>query len=333
MTGVEPQELLRLKAIACLDPESGPEAMFDRVARLVREVLGFPDSLVSLVDDRRHIIKSLLPDGTCFGNLTDNFCALAVRGTSALVVEDATLIAPYRDFEKVRHAPFIRSYWGAPLKTAAGFNVGTLAVFDYVPRTPTDRDLCLLNQFAHMTIEMMELRAAATIDVLTGTNTRRMFDAMGQTAMRNVRDTGAELSCIVVDIDHFKLINDEHGHAVGDAVLVKVGEILNSAMRANDVVGRIGGEEFAIALPGVGSMVAFKVAERIRQRLEQVSDARLPKFTASFGVAEVNAADTSLAEAVKRADAALYAAKHGGRNKTVISTNTGAEVSAVLLAG
>jgi len=202
------RELLRLRAIANLDPDHGPEEAFDRIARLARDVLNFPSSLVSLVDDHRHIFKSSRPDGSCFGDLTDNFCAIAAHGDGVLIIDDTTLLDPYRSFAKVTQAPFIRSYWGAPLRTAAGFNVGTLAVYDVVPRTPTERDLNLLGQLAQVTIKMMELRTAATIDVLTGVQTRRMFDARGRKAMRTAVEADSPLSCIVLDIDHFKAINE-----------------------------------------------------------------------------------------------------------------------------
>jgi diguanylate cyclase (GGDEF)-like protein len=328
------QELLRLRAIANLDPDRGPEEAFDRIARLARDTLNFPSSLVSLVDDQRHIFKSSMPDGACFGDLTDNFCAIAALGQDVLIIEDTTLVDPYRDFAKVTQPPFIRSYWGAPLRTAAGFNVGTLAVFDVLPRAPTERDLNLLTQLAQVTIEMMELRAAATIDVLTGVHTRRMFDARADKAMRMATKTGTALSCIVLDIDHFKSINDQYGHDVGDAALIAVGGILENNVRANDVIGRIGGEEFAILLPGTEAKVAARIAERIRQNLEQAEHARIPPFTASFGVAQMDFRDSVLADVVKRADAALYEAKTAGRNRTVIATPRGPDDFAqVALAG
>ena len=115
----------------------------------------------------------------------------------------------------------------------------------------------------------------------------------------------------MIDLDHFKRINDSAGHAAGDAVLVQVAGLLQRQLRAEDVVGRAGGEEFWLVLPDTPRTNAIALAERLRQ---QVADASLG-VTCSVGVALANAADADASQVIARADAALYRAKEGGRNR------------------
>jgi diguanylate cyclase (GGDEF)-like protein len=122
----------------------------------------------------------------------------------------------------------------------------------------------------------------------------------------------------MIDVDHFKSINDQHGHAAGDHVLTNVGHILGDSLRDSDVLARIGGEEFVLLLPDTPQANAEFVAERMRAQLAN-STIRFEeielKITASFGVAAISDADENLEQMLSRADHAMYEAKHSGRNK------------------
>jgi diguanylate cyclase (GGDEF)-like protein len=122
----------------------------------------------------------------------------------------------------------------------------------------------------------------------------------------------------MIDIDHFKVINDRHGHPVGDAVIRSVAWILRSVLRLHDVPGRYGGEEFGIVLPGTGIQGAEILAERIRARIESMTleTMRDVRATASLGVAAFDTADEDHMGWIARADRALYTAKESGRNRT-----------------
>lgn len=157
----------------------------------------------------------------------------------------------------------------------------------------------------------------ARLDALTHLNNRRGFQEMAEApflvAVRHQRP----LSALVIDIDHFKAINDRHGHAVGDKVLIEVAGFLSHAARRGDVLARWGGEEFILLLPETGLDEAAQLAERLRQMFQAlaVSHGNRPlKLTASFGVASL-AGQTSLMELIDLADQALYAAKAAGRNR------------------
>jgi diguanylate cyclase (GGDEF)-like protein len=151
-----------------------------------------------------------------------------------------------------------------------------------------------------------------------------------ESAKRLVAD-GCSGSLAIIDIDHFKTINDTYGHPVGDRVLIAMAEFLTAALRDSDFVGRIGGEEFAVVLPGTPPDVAYTVMERIRQSFANVQhDAGDGSFACSFSCGITNLS-SSLAVSMKQADEALYSAKHGGRNRTVVSEdanfNDGAKLS------
>ena len=122
------------------------------------------------------------------------------------------------------------------------------------------------------------------------------------------------LALLLIDIDHFKRVNDEHGHAAGDRALVHVASVLAEGRRSYDIVGRWGGEEFLVVLPHEGPDAAHAIAEKIRRRLEESPLPPVGRLTASFGLTVWRDGD-SAERLLARADAALYVAKREGRNR------------------
>jgi diguanylate cyclase (GGDEF)-like protein/PAS domain S-box-containing protein len=164
-----------------------------------------------------------------------------------------------------------------------------------------------------------ELRSAAETDFLTGAYNRRfLFDAATRELARCRRD-GIPFSAIAMDIDHFKRINDSHGHDAGDRVLVALARRMRDGIRGSDVFARLGGEEFVMILPGTPLATAVQVAEKFRGFAGEIEVAHEPepiRITVSFGVATDE--DGSLDALLKRADAALYDAKQQGRNRVCV---------------
>ena len=158
-----------------------------------------------------------------------------------------------------------------------------------------------------------KLTTLATIDVLTGLPNRRHFFArMGEELARVQRSKESIASLLMLDLDHFKQINDSYGHATGDAVLKHFSLLLQKDLRETDLAGRIGGEEFAVIMPGATSDTAMARAERLRKLIENelvMSDGRTIKYTVSIGVTQFNTLDSSADVALVRADEALYRAK------------------------
>ncbi|MFM9858029.1 diguanylate cyclase [Pseudoxanthobacter sp. M-2] len=165
-------------------------------------------------------------------------------------------------------------------------------------------------------VELDVARLAAT-DALTGIPNRRFFDEFSAIEFSRVQRFGEPLSVLMIDLDHFKVINDENGHPAGDEVLRKVAMVGFHVLRACDALARIGGEEFVCLLPGTDAAGARVAAEKLRLEIEQLSikvGQDTLSVTASIGVGAVCPGDTSISDAMRRADEALYLAKSAGRN-------------------
>ena len=164
-----------------------------------------------------------------------------------------------------------------------------------------------------------ELWRQARVDYLTGVSNRRHFMERAEQELHRCVRYGGQLSILMLDIDHFKLINDRYGHKVGDLVLKALTQVCAASLRDVDVVGRMGGEEFAVLLPETDRSVAVSAAERLRVAIDQtkvpLADGLPVKFSVSIGVAAMQSADDNLDVLLNRADAALYEAKGSGRNR------------------
>ncbi|WP_083635028.1 GGDEF domain-containing protein [Maricaulis sp. W15] len=167
-------------------------------------------------------------------------------------------------------------------------------------------------------ISMAHFRERAATDALTGAANRAAIDQILAAEIDRSRDAGRPFAVVVFDLDHFKRVNDTFGHLAGDRVLIETVRVVKQVLRTSDTLGRIGGEEFAVILPGVSGQQAHVMAERMRKMIAEISidvEGRgSVSPTASFGVAEsdVNACGADLLE---RADECLYSAKRGGRNR------------------
>jgi diguanylate cyclase (GGDEF)-like protein/PAS domain S-box-containing protein/putative nucleotidyltransferase with HDIG domain len=159
-----------------------------------------------------------------------------------------------------------------------------------------------------------ELQTLAMTDPLTGCLNRRAFFSEFEVQCGGARRYNYSLSCVMVDVDHFKRVNDRHGHATGDQVLQHIAAILKSLVREIDLVSRYGGEEFCILLPHTDLAGASQAAERFRQAIESRPCGAI-SLTASLGVSVLGADIASPQELLNRADEALYAAKRAGRNR------------------
>jgi diguanylate cyclase (GGDEF)-like protein/PAS domain S-box-containing protein len=171
-----------------------------------------------------------------------------------------------------------------------------------------------------------QLREQAIRDDLTGVHNRRHFVAVAEHELERARRHGSALSLVMLDIDHFKSVNDLHGHPTGDAALKAVGAMLSATTRVGDLACRLGGEEFAVLLPGMGHDGALERAEKWRSALSGLAiaaDGAVLRLTASFGVATFPQQAVGLVELMKVADARLYHAKSLGRDRVVGETAAG----------
>jgi diguanylate cyclase (GGDEF)-like protein len=179
----------------------------------------------------------------------------------------------------------------------------------------------------HEIVERRQLEARwrriATTDGLTGALNRVGFLTRGQAELERGPERGGGLALLMLDVDHFKSINDQYGHAGGDVALRHLVTVVRNQTRRGDLLGRLGGEEFAILLPAIAAEAAERLAERLLVRIAATPAIwrdGLINLTVSIGLALATRADRSIEQVIARADDALYRAKEGGRNR-VASTN------------
>lgn len=173
------------------------------------------------------------------------------------------------------------------------------------------------------------LRQISSVDGLSELLNRSHWEEAVAGVLENLCTDGRSASLLLIDIDHFKQINDLHGHTVGDEVIGRIGAIIRRSMREGDIAGRYGGDEFGVVLNGVSATMAAQIGERIRASVhaasfEQATDLRC---TLSIGIAQADENIHNTREWIKRADEALYNAKLQGRNRLAIATGVDASVA------
>jgi len=231
----------------------------------------------------------------------------------------------------------IRSWLGVPLMMYGGCE-GVIAVQSSHPAAFRDDHQRLLESLALQiaaALQNAHLYELAMVDGLTGLFMRRYFDARIEEEIERSKRYGTPFSVVMMDVDNFKQLNDEHGHLIGDRVLKSISNVVKAQMRGVDTAARYGGEEIAMILPRTDMLNAYNVGERIRSAIAEqrvTTDSEPPKVvsvTASFGIAsypETKAADGE--DLVRRADRALYRAKKTGKNRVELfwSDDTGPRV-------
>jgi diguanylate cyclase (GGDEF)-like protein len=324
----------RLAALYRYDALAAPNSDdFTFLTELAAKVCDVPYAFITLVDADRVFVKSFtglavdsMPRGQCY-------CALAVLGDDATEICDLSKDARTARMPLTVEAPYMRMYSSVPLTTSDGYAIGTLCVMHTRAGCLSTAQREMLRKLARQVMALLELRAnekalkasmdelelLATTDELTGLHNRRSLMNRLKFEVARTRRFRTPLSAVMLDIDHFKLINDRFGHQAGDAVLAAIGRLVRENVRVIDVAGRYGGEELCILLPNTPLEGACKFAETLRSRIEaqvhSVGERTVP-VTASLGVGAFNHMDIDDADMLlKQADGALYRAKAKGRNR------------------
>ncbi|MEM9075030.1 MAG: sensor domain-containing diguanylate cyclase, partial [Myxococcota bacterium] len=332
----EPERLASLKQLCILDTPA--EERFDRITRLARRSLSAPISLISLVDADRQWFKSAQGLAEQETPREISFCGHAILQTDAFVVSDASCDERFEHSELVTGPIGARFYAGQPIHSPEGHLIGTLCIMDTQPRSLSSHDRLLLKDLAllvenefrldalseselELRHQLDEAERRASIDSLTRLWNRDTILKLLEAERARAERYDQHLAVAFVDVDHFKKVNDQLGHPVGDEVLAATAERLRGALRPFDSVGRYGGEEFLIVLSDAGPSDAREVAERVRQRvaLAPISTSRgdVP-ITVSVGVSSQNPG-TSVQTLLATADDALYQAKGEGRNRVCVA--------------
>ena len=271
------------------------------------------------------------------------FCARAHLATGPFIVEDARSEAYFADAPAVYGGPGVVFFAGAPLRNPEGKRFGTLCLIDTRSHPFGSKDLRLLESFAELVSQDICIRSAgryalkdliasekdkcslyelAMKDPLTRALNRRAFFHFAEREVLRANRHGLDVSTMMIDIDHFKNVNDKYGHAVGDEVLSGLAKTMVDCIRTEDLVGRLGGEEFAMVLPETSPDQARLLAERLRHRVSQThfqTEKGDLQITISIGISEPKDVETDIVPALKRSDMALYEAKRRGRNRVVMA--------------
>ncbi|OCJ05061.1 diguanylate cyclase [Rhizobium sp. AC44/96] len=323
------REMERLAALEQLDLLDTPrDDGFDRIVRLIKEIFTIDIGLVTLIDAHRQWYKACSGLSADEVPREDTFCRYVVDYEEPVIVQDATRDPRFAQHPAVTGDSHIRFYAGVPLRTREGHIIGTVCAIDRKPRSFGAKDLAILQELAGAAMDRIELLQSAATDSLTETLTRRAFkqetDQLISLALRHQHN----LSCVMLDVDHFKSVNDTYGHAAGDDVLRAVAATCRANLRAGDLLGRLGGEEFCIVLPHIDREGAIAVAEKVRAAISSQpiqGDFGSLSVTASFGVSSLSIVTKDIDTLLAQADAAMYHAKHSGRNRCISWASIGAE--------
>jgi diguanylate cyclase (GGDEF)-like protein/PAS domain S-box-containing protein len=299
------------------DRKRAEAALLDSEARLRETITHSPNPVIMHAEDGNIIMMSAaLAEIT--GYSLEDLPTTKVWAEKAFGVDAERVqrrIKTLYDLKTLRHEG---EY---PIITASG----EIRVWEFqsqpLPKLPDGRRvvLSLAVDITERKRMQKELEVLATSDPLTGLPNRRQFLAeLTEEFNRVQRFASSRSSVLMLDLDLFKLVNDTHGHAGGDALLKHFAQLLHNALRKIDTAGRLGGEEFAIILPGADLAAALASAERLREVVAKtlfVQDGETISVTVSIGIATIDSRDTSADDALIRADEALYRAKRKGRNR------------------
>ncbi|WP_321815240.1 MULTISPECIES: sensor domain-containing diguanylate cyclase [unclassified Paraburkholderia] len=306
----EAERLDVLRSLKILD--TPPEDRFDRITRLARRLFNVPIAAITLVDSGRQWFKSHPGLDVSETSRDVSFCGHVILGDELFFVNDASIDSRFADNPLVTGNPNIRFYAGCPLSVPGDIRLGTLCVIDNRPRVFDDEERIVLRDLAAMAEQEIAATQMATTDELTGLANRRGFKSLAEQAVRLCRNTQRPASLLYLDLNGFKQINDTYGHAEGDRALVAFTTILRTALRDGDVIGRMGGDEFAVLLSSTDEHGAMSAMERIRNQLEIFNRAAQKPYQLRSSVGSAMTHDdlpSSVDDLLARADAAMYQQK------------------------
>ena len=330
----EKRRMAALKRLKIL--ETPLEERFERITRIVCKSMDVPISAVSLVDEDRQWFKSIQGINAPETPRSVAFCAHAILDDQALVVEDALEDERFHDNPLVTDDPSIRFYAGVPIEIEDNIRIGTLCAIDRKPREAKQEELDLLRDLADMvraeltTIALSEAHAeliddlkeaerAALIDPLTRLWNRGGGEKLLEREWAAAERKEEKLHIALLDIDHFKEVNDIYGHDVGDEVIRSVAQTTIASLRSSDIVARWGGEEFLIIMPHCNPDDFEPALARVLKDIETnplLTNDGIVKISASIGGFVVeDPKNISIKDALCQADKKLYQAKDNGRNQ------------------
>jgi diguanylate cyclase (GGDEF)-like protein len=305
-------------------------SLFTHISELVVELLGADACSVMLLDAR----KERLITKAAFGLPAERIAEITFKlgeGVAGWVVQNgrpALIDDVHLDsrFITLRDSTSSIASMACVPVTARDEHIGALTATSGNPEAFNEDDIELLNFVARtiaLDVENVRLRKLSVTDPLTGCYNREFLNQRLPVEISEAIQRHRPLSVAMIDVDHFKSVNDRFGHDVGDRVLAEVAERLRSGVRADDLLVRYGGEEFMVVLPNADSEIAFEIAERMRLKLQEeainVGEDNI-EVRISAGVAQLRGPEERDIELIRRADTSLYIAKGHGRNRVEVAS-------------
>jgi diguanylate cyclase (GGDEF)-like protein len=315
----EPERMARLRSFEILD--TPPEIEFDALTRVVAHAFDMPVAVIALMDSNRLWFKSKVGLEVPELDRKIAFCAHAIMSPNTpLVIEDLKADQRFDINPLVSNSPHLRFYAGAPLVDDSGHALGTIAVIDTRPRTFNDTQKQILMDCSRLVMTALQGRRRALVlerlamtDYLTGLPNRAQFDQVLTTEMSHAMRSGKTFSLLCLDLDGFKAVNDEFGHAAGDEVLCEVAQRMLRQVRQSDTLARLGGDEFAIITRDNDGESVAVLAQRLMDAISQpirLSSGGAVTLGISVGIAPYTSDVTSAHLLLARADKALYSIKN-----------------------
>ena len=306
----EKERLKTLRSTDILDTD--PEERFDRLTRMAQRVFGVSIALVSLVDENRQWFKSKAGLDACETGRDISFCGHAILGNDIFIIEDALEDERFADNPLVTGEPKIRFYAGAPLRYLDGNKLGTLCIIDQKPRIMDEDDCTMLRDLAEMAEGELSAIQLATIDDLTKISNRRGFISLAQNSISLCARQETPVSMVFLDLDKFKPINDQFGHAEGDHALIAFADLMRKSFRDSDVFARIGGDEFVVLLTNTQQDRAAEIVARFRDQVDAYNTQAKRGYDLCFSdgiVSMLPDQDSLVDDLLREADVLMYEKK------------------------
>ncbi len=283
---------------------------FERLTRLARKVFQVPVALISLLDRDRQWLMACQGLGIRETSRNVSFCAHAILQEGPFIVTDAAQDERFHDNPLVTGEPHIRFYAGYPVNLPDGATAGTLCLIHTSPRGFSEDDISSLRDLAHIVEDEFLNIGLAMTDSLTGIANRRGFYRAGERIFRTHHPHDDAFSIIFFDLDKFKPVNDLWGHAEGDEVLHTFAAFLHQHLLRGDIAGRVGGDEFAVLVNGLGNTDAF--LEALRLSVDRYNDLSGKPYNInySWGAVQYDAGMyPTLDDMMKTCDEVMYSRK------------------------
>lgn len=333
---LHPDETLRQYTLDCLNLlDTATDVHLDTLVRVAQTAFGVETVLISLIDRDRQWFKAKKGIDICETPREIAFCSHTILQADSLIVPDALEDPRFRDNPLVLSAPRVRLYAGHPI-VINGFPIGSLCLLHPRPRELSSNEQAMLRDLA-------TLAEGYVVQRIQNTHIRTLYQALDAERLRAMTDPltrvwnreglhyfapallneegTKQIGVLCCDLDHFKVINDRYGHSTGDEILVQTSRRIKSVLRADDLLVRLGGEEFAVMLLVNRADELRALAERLRRRLLDtpfICGSNTITVTASVGMA-LKRKNEAIEITFQRADQAMYRAKANGRNRVELA--------------